>query len=497
MSKMWSSIQNSLEHHNERDALLMSNGARETYRGLSNRLHEVEQLLLTRQDRPVKSIGIISEKNFDVVSLMLFAIKHSIAYVPIDPSNPISRIEKIIKDAGLSFVAVEQSWGDANAEWCTAFETKTTFTFGVLKIFDIGVPEVDLNVDVNLVLFTSGSTGVPKGVQITSENLYAFVKWASEEVDLKPVDRVSSIAPFYFDLSTFDIFSSLIKGASVVLFTQPEIRNPRFLTNALKEFGVSIMYTTPTILDLLLGFGKWQRHTYDRLRTIIFAGEAMRPNLLKRLADLWTYTTFYNFYGPTETNVVTFAKFESQSKIPEKEVPIGTSCPFASIHIGDHPSGLSQKEGLLWVSGASVSPGYVSISSDRFVNIDGTSWYNTGDIARISENGDIYYKGRNDGMIKRHGNRIELGEIESAASQILEGRVSAVFLPNNGSGRLVLFMESQGPLPNDEEIRKELITLLPIYMLPDEFISIEQMPMTGSHKVDINGLLTIYNDLNK
>lgn len=336
-----------------------------------------------------------------------------------------------------------------------------------------GIGRVD---DLAYILYTSGSTGMPKGVQITRKNADAFLNWAAHELPLKKDDVVASIAPFHFDLSVYDLHLSSKVGARVYIPTGAATRNPRLMAAELSKAQVTSMYCTPTFLQLLVNHGRVERQDWSALRQILFAGEPYPTAALRRAMEVWPDVAFHNLYGPTETNVIAHYALRREA-LPEDKVPIGRGASGANLMLSE--------DGELWASGPSVSPGYLSGHCvDRWVVRDGMLWYKTGDRVSLREN-QYVFEGRMDRMVKRRGYRIEPAEIERVYSDAEDIEEAICILSKSGLALVYrLCRESDQDLTFDQMMaigRKGL----PAYMLPDMFGCWRgAWPMTSNGKLD-------------
>jgi len=350
--------------------------------------------------------------------------------------------------------------------------------------------------DLAYILYTSGSTGMPKGVMLTHENAVSFVEWCSSVFGPTHEDRFSSHAPFHFDLSVFDIYVAIKHGAALYLIGEELGKNPRDLARFIATHRLTIWYSTPSILTMLVQFGNLAAHDTSSLRIVLFAGEVFPVKHLRGLKQLWPGPTYYNLYGPTETNVCTFARIPEV--IPgdrETPYPIGVPCAHCDAlvlddQLRDMPAG---EEGLLFISGPSLFRGYWNrpVENDAaFFERDGRRWYNTGDVVRWVEGEGFLYVGRKDRMVKRRGYRIELGEIERALyTHPMIREAAVVSVPDADAGtRIVAFLSCRGAAPSIVELKTFCAKALPSYMSPDRFIVQETLPKTSTDKVDYQTL---------
>jgi amino acid adenylation domain-containing protein len=348
------------------------------------------------------------------------------------------------------------------------------------------------------ILYTSGSTGVPKGVMLTHENALSFVDWCSDVFEPSETDRFSSHAPFHFDLSVLDIYVALKHGSELYVVSEELGKSPKDLAAFIASSRLTVWYSTPSILALLAQFGDLPSRDYSALRLVLFAGEVFPVKHLRDLVALWPHPTYYNLYGPTETNVCTFAKIPTP--VPAERTtpyPIGFACSHCEPLMldGDGQPVGPDGEGLLYIAGASVFPGYWNRPEQNakvFIERDGRRWYNTGDVVRFDPDHGFIYVGRRDRMVKRRGYRIELGEIERGLYQhasIAEAAVVAV--PDAAAGvRILAYLSphASAQRPSIIELKMFCGRQLPSYMSPDAFVFLDALPRTSTNKVDYQSL---------
>jgi acyl-coenzyme A synthetase/AMP-(fatty) acid ligase len=309
-------------------------------------------------------------------------------------------------------------------------------------------------------------------------------------------DRFSSHAPFHFDLSILDIYVPIKHGASVVLIASEPGKQPGTLADIISERRITVWYSTPSILRLLLEYGKLKEHDCSALRVVIFAGEVFPIKHLRALMALWPHPRYYNFYGPTETNVCTY--YEVPTSIPDAmaSMPVGRKCSGDETLVvtGRGEAAPPGEEGELVVTGGSVMLGYWNLpqrNAEAFLEIDGKRWYRTGDIVREDDTGDYIFLGRRDRMVKRRGYRVELGEIEAALVRHESIPEAAVIATANSEGevRIHAFLTSSEDKPPSTITLKQFCSQnLPLYMVPDRFTVLGDLPKTSTDKMDYQRL---------
>jgi amino acid adenylation domain-containing protein len=478
-----------------------------TYKELNHLVQFYADFLNKNHLTPDTNLGICLPKNTHSVAILLAALQCGITYIPMDIEAPVNRLSFILDDAQINgfFIAREKF-----NEWQSSADNQ----FNVQKLEELDgfwisrkkpfTNKVDDQMHTAYILYTSGSTGRPKGVCISHTNAACFINWAAEHFNVEKEDICSSLAPFHFDLSVFDLFVSLKSGAAIVLVDHQQIKNPMLLSYWIEQFKISIWYATPTTLKLMIRFGKLDRSDHESLRLVLFAGEVMPITALSVLKNKWNNARFYNLYGPTETNVCTW--YEIPQQIPaEKEnpYPIGVPCPYATCYLlkDNEISNIDiEREGELLVGGESVMKGYLSMpekNSQVLLSHKGDTVYKTGDWVRINQEGLIEYVGRIDRMVKRNGYRIELGEIEHALHHHeLISQAGTVSSQSNDNVQILAYYTTHDQNPiSGLELNTFLQHYIPSYMLPDTYCYLENFPETSSGKIDYQQLVQLNQNL--
>ncbi|MFZ0732913.1 MAG: amino acid adenylation domain-containing protein [Candidatus Sulfotelmatobacter sp.] len=481
-----------------------------TYRELDERSNQLAHLLRERGVQKGDRVGLFFPKCLESIVSMLGVLKAGGVYVPLDPQAPPDRVGYIIGNCGIRVLI---STSDKRAELapetqemletCILIEGEgnSADLIGWSQLSNYSgsrAPEVTLvETDLAYILYTSGSTGRPKGVMLTHQNALTFVEWCAEEFQVRSEDRLSNHAPLHFDLSVFDVYNTLEAGATVYLITEDLALFPTSLANFIETQGITIWYSVPSALMLLLLHGRLTPAKLKSLRIILFAGEVFPMKYLRQLAEISQRSDLYNLYGPTETNVCTYYKVERERLAGMEKLPIGIACANTETFAVTPDGRLAQdgEAGELYVRGPSVTYGYWAdlektrkmVVRNHFQENFEEKMYRTGDIVTVGEDGNYYFQGRRDSMIKSRGYRIELGEIESALlshpgvreaavlavpDEIIGNRIRAIVAPHVAGSLGVL------------DLQQYCASRIPKYMIPELVELYDELPKTSTGKID-------------
>lgn len=478
--------------------------------GLSDRFRD---RLVHMGVAPGDRIGVYMRKSVDTVAAIFGILKAGAAYVPIDPTAPATRNAYVLSNCAVSAIVVaadfEQGLLDEFAE--NEFSTRTLVVdaaegglSGLLDRMQVAdaanrVNTIEMKADdLAYILYTSGSTGRPKGVMITSGNAESFVAWCLAVFEPSHEDRFSSHAPFHFDLSILDIYTSMASGATLVLVPSELGKEPVGLAKLIADYKISIWYSAPSILSLLSQYGKLEEQDYSNLRIVLFAGEVFPVSHLRTLKDQLPNPRYFNLYGPTETNVCTW--HEIPPTIPESRTqpfPIGSVCSHLEGIVVDSAGQevSTGDEGELCIAGTSVLRGYWNLEEQTqhafLERADGKRWYRTGDLV-VEETPGVYrFVGRRDRMVKKRGYRIELGEIEVCLYRHDEVKEAAAIAMTDEDGAVTIrahLATLDGQKLSMIKIKRFCSEYLPLYMVPDAFRFHATLPKTSTDKIDYQAL---------
>jgi amino acid adenylation domain-containing protein len=482
-----------IESANHKPEALALNGPDDsiTYGELDSEANRIARALDDLGVRKGDRVGIWLDKSVRAVAAMQGVLRLGAAYVPLDPLSPASRVRTIIQDCYMRALVstvkgaeTALTGGSEDVASLCMDKGGQGLRWDDLQSFSgesFKGPNIGYN-DLAYILYTSGSTGKPKGVCISNLNALAFIEWAGDELKAIADDRFSNHAPFHFDLSVLDLYVAFRAGASVTLIPDMMSYAPKRLVNLIQQEEITIWYSVPSVLILMMELGGLLEEQSIPLRAILFAGEPFPIKHLKRLYERWPAVRFLNLYGPTETNVCTFYEVKEIEEDRSKPVPIGIESSGDKVWaVKDDGTNVKPTEqGELMVSGPTVMLGYWGHP------LHGDRPYATGDLVELQEDGNYMYIGRRDHMVKVRGHRVELGEIEAALGEHPDiHEVAVVVSGSEMNARLIasIVCKDHEP-PTFLDIKRHCAERLPRYMIVDDIRFLNELPRTRNGKVD-------------
>ncbi|GAQ51163.1 non-ribosomal peptide synthetase [Streptomyces acidiscabies] len=462
-----------------------------TYRQLDERAAELAGALQALGVDPARPVGILLERSADMVAAALAVLRVGCCYVPLDPATPRARLDVILQDADPAVVITSGELAALPGERA------------ILRV-DVSLPAGELGTSPAgrdsraYVIFTSGTTGRPKGVQVTHGNVLRLFSSSEEHYGFGPEDVWSLFHSFAFDVSVWEMWGALLYGGTLVVVPKATAQDPVAFRALLREERVTVLSQTPTAFNQLAA--EDVRHP-ERLplRWVVFGGEALHFSDLKRWADKYgdDAPALVNMYGITETTVHASFRRVRRADLDRGLSLIGRPLPDLEFLLLDEdlapvPAG---ETGEIVVTGPGVALGYLGrpdLTRERFVELPGGRGrgYRSGDLARLLPDGEFAYHGRRDDQVKIRGFRIELGEVEGALRAlegVTEAAVVARELPRLGRA-LVAYVVPDGPGAAPAGLRGRLSEVLPEYMLPSVFVPLDALPLTHNGKLDRRAL---------
>lgn len=429
----------------------------------------------------------------DFLVAALACLDAGIIFVPLPFYDPPARQARIVDDAEPA-VIITRSPSDV-PDWAAGRRTATP---AVLAASALPAPRPTKRDPRRRAycVYTSGSTGVPKGVLIRQDSLANAVGNTVADFGLSPEARAMCISPFHFDGAFGSLFSVPAAGGSLVIPKREVVMLPRWFFGALLDNGITHCTFSPSFLRVLLGAPEARLFGQSALRTLGIGGERLFAADALRLHAVAPGIRVVNRYGPTETAIAVSGCAVTERLLAEVEdIPLGRPHPGVSFHLVDNDGQLIDRpgQGELWIGGVQVMEGYwndaaLTASVLRDDLVDGETLYRTNDIVRRDDNGVYTYVDRVDNMVKRAGNRVSLSEIVSALLSIAGVQDAACLVDSQADGaRLRAFIVAPGSVDN-RVLRRELMSRIPTYMMPDELVVVDELPKTTVGKVDLRGL---------
>lgn len=427
-------------------------------------------------------IPICLDRSFDMIVAILGIIKSGAAYAPIDPNYPQARIQYILDDLHAPFTISKRNC-------CHKIDGEVVLVDQLITTSAEFKKHQSKPSDLLYVIYTSGSTGSPKGVMVEHHSLVAYIEAQSEYFKITENEKILQFSNYCFDASIEQIFLALLNGACLVLMNEEHLQDAFLFSKYIKEKQISHLHATPGFLDNL------PAGEYPHLKRIISAGDLCKKQLFMKWAGK---LDFYNKYGPTESTISVLEYACSRDEvISSKVLPIGKPIGDTKVYLlNEQLQEVAVGEtGEIHVSGTQVSRGYLNqpgLTAEKFIPSPfdpSDRLYKTGDLARFLPDGNVTFLGRMDDQIKISGYRIEIGEIENVlieAPGISQCVIVADKTYIHGS-RLVAYVVPEGVFKKDE-VRSFLLSKLPDYMVPQLFVTLDQIPLTPNSKVDRKAL---------
>ncbi|MBK0379127.1 non-ribosomal peptide synthetase [Mucilaginibacter segetis] len=467
-----------------------------TYKQLNEKSNQLAHALIKFGLNKGDRVALLVDRSEKLVVALLAIMKAGGAYIPLDPLFPVNRINYMLTDSDAKLLLTESNY---SGQYIHGNEVLLDNVWHELAEYPSNEPDVCIKGDDLLyILYTSGSTGSPKGVQIAHHNVVNFLLSMQKVPGITPQDKLLAVTTISFDIAGLEIFLPLITGAQLILTDAVIAKDGFALLEIIKNQKITLMQATPYTWRILLEAG-WQNQPLKA----ICGGEALPLDLASRILD--RASSLWNVYGPTETTIWSTIKEITNA---DETITIGKPIDNTSIYVLDRflnpiAPGVA---GEIYIGGEGVAKGYwkkPDLTAEKFIDdpfsaISGAKMYRTGDIGTFTSDGELVYLSRTDNQIKIRGYRIETGEIEHYLSKISDIKEAVVVTSAdyNGIQKLVAYVVvydntlSENNNENISNWRIELHSSLPDYMIPDNFIIISEIPLTPNGKVNKKALIT-------
>lgn len=485
-------LENAAERRPDKQAFCDENVSL-TFRQVLQQAQSVGTCLLGRSVRRAP-VAVLLERSPACLTAAFGAVYAGCCYVLLDVHAPEERSAAILRTLSPAAVITDEAHEAAAERLCPSVPV-LLLAEALPCPADRGALErvrrESIDTDPVYILFTSGSTGVPKGAVVCHRSIIAYAEWAGREFRFNEETVFGNQTPFCFSMSVLDIFSTLRSSASLYIIPKSLFAFPVRLIESLKAHAVNTVYWVPSAMALLANCRAFDYTPPPALQTVLFAGEVMPANVMRYWKAHLPGALFANLYGPTEvTDICTCYKIGRDFSNGEP-IPIGTACDNCGILL-ETPDGREAgpgEEGEILVRGSFLSLGYYNDpekTARAFVQNPlnpryPETVYRTGDLAKYNERGELVYLGRRDLQIKHMGYRIELGEVEAAAGEV-EGVACCAAFYRPETDRICLFYQSASV--GDNVLSRELRRKLPGYMLPAELFRLERIPYNANGKID-------------
>lgn len=479
------------------EAVAVSYGAKQiTYRELNTRANQLAHYLRRRGVGPDVRVGVLLDRSVEMIVALLGIIKAGGAYVPLDGSFPEQRLRFMLEDAEVALLLTQQGQPKIDVSEVVYLDEP----WGQFGSESRENPEILTSAE-NLayVMYTSGSTGQPKGVCVTHRAINRLLR-NTNYVQLNESDRIAQVSNAAFDAATFEIWGALIHGARLVGLAKETVLSPPEFKRAVAEQHISTMFLTTALFNQI---AQSLPETFAPLRYLLFGGEACDPQSVRRVLELGKPEHLLHVYGPTESTTFTTYYDVSDVQAGARTIPIGRALSNTEVWVLDRnmqvtPVGVT---GELYIGGDGLARDYLrrpELTAEKFVPHPfsaepGARLYRTGDLVRCLSDGNIEFLKRMDQQVKIRGFRIELGEIEAALHDHPSVRESIVIVHEQSSGdkHLVAYLVIDPGIAAQQfipELRDWLRARLPDYMTPSDFVVLDELPLNANGKIDRRAL---------
>ena len=461
-----------------------------TYSELNKKANRIANALLKRGLKVEDRVMLMMRRNSDLIASVLGTVKAGGAFIPIDPNYPKHRIDQMLEDSDSQFVITNKD---------VVYDEKNgVHVSELLEEEDDSNPNVELTPD-NLcfLIYTSGSTGKPKGVMITHRGISNYIAYHPLNVPIYELNRKCtkfvSISMISFIVFLREIFGTMLNGLPVVFTNDEQLVNPLEFYKLFKKHNADAFGGTPTRLIEYLSIKEIQE-LVNECKVIVVGGEGFPPILYDRLRE-FTDADIYNSYGPTEVTIASHYKLIDSNEITAGWKMLNVVDKIMDIDGNQLPPYVP---GEVYVGGAGIARGYINNPEQTekvFMTLNGIPYYNTGDLCKKDEYGELYVMGRNDGQIKLRGLRIEPSEIETLIARFDNVLITKVLIKKvNNTDYLCAYFTATEEI-DIEELKQHLLNNLPAYMLPSFFIQMDEFPKTPNGKTDFKNLPDPHIDL--
>jgi amino acid adenylation domain-containing protein len=491
-----------------------------TYQQLDCFSNQVATYLRTKGVTANTRVGIMTQPGARMIIGILGILKAGGTYVPLDPAYPVQRLRYILEHANIQTLLTEHQVSQQlvacveqplplqtvmfldEGEPLKEINSLTQITAQTWQSFsDKPLELVNCPDDLMVILYTSGSTGCPKGVMLNHRGYMNRLSWMQNTFSLQSGDRVAQRTSFCFDISVWEIFWTLMEGATICPVKRDVVLNPWEFARWIEQTQINIMHFVPSLFGEFINALENETCTFPQLRWLIFSGEALPMSFIQKWIDRYGLKTgLANLYGPTEASIDVTCHLitERPDERVMTQIPIGKAIDNVYLKVLDEAMKpvTTGEMGELWIGGIQLANGYLkdaektarAFCANPFTDIPGDYIYRTGDLVKELPDGTIEYHGRIDSQVKIRGFRIELGEVESVLSTHEDVSEAAVLAMDYGEGQKRLIACVSGNKIKNRFLKEYLEQKLPHYMIPQRFLWLESLPKNHNGKLDRKAL---------
>lgn len=459
-----------------------------------SRKQMMEMITLLSHKLPVhENVGIVLDHSPEMIASLFATVKNGSCYVPAEPSFPQKRINQMMKDANVSLVLTSKKYAHLLHDVEMLFIEDLQGDLNQnreIDLTDLAKPE-----DLAYVLFTSGTTGKPKGVTITNQNVCHYVDAFDNEFHVKSTDRMLQNSVCSFDIFTEEVFASLLNGASLAIPKNKDKKNVDTLMDFIEKQGCTMISGFPYLLEKMNQLDAIP----SSLRLLISGGDVLRASYVDHLQP---QAAVYNTYGPSETTVcASYFHCLPGTELEDGTFPIGKAVQDVSLSLVDE-SGQPVKKGELGeilISGLGVGDGYIvdhGHENDAFEKTDNGTVYHSGDLGYELEDGNLAFVRRKDSQVMIYGKRVEISEVENVLMQCPGIKEAVVHARNDSQDLpyLTAYIVTTPEFKGLHDLHTRLAQSLTPFMIPEFFVQLSDIPITDHDKPDIRHLPVVLKD---
>ncbi|MDZ7719323.1 MAG: amino acid adenylation domain-containing protein [Balneolaceae bacterium] len=493
------------------------------YSEVDQKTNQIANFLIDKGLKKGDRVGVLLNRNVKSALAVHGILKAGGVFVPIDTDAPVKRIQYILDDCNIKIIISEQTF----AEICTSaiqsisekltllgldttHPTHSSFSWDILNTYPSQLPDLKiLSSDLAYIMYTSGTTGFPKGIMHTHYSGLSYAKLSKALYDISDSDTVANHSPLHFDMSTLGYFTAPLAGATCIILGKQYSIFPASLSQLIEQEKVTVWYSVPLVLQQLLERGDLQSRDLSSLRWILFGGEPFSVYQLNQFLDHCPNAFFSNVYGPAEVNQCTF--YNQNQKVENYDsVPLGKVWDDTEHLILDkNNAAVKQGEiGELLIHSSTMMRGYWNNqerTQKSILELESASglkkkFYKTGDLVKEDQDGLLHFIGRKDRQIKTRGHRVELNEVEETIARYAEIKHVACYsckLDEINEIFATVVLEKDASL---DELQQNIHKSLPKYSIPKLILETDEIPRTSAGKVNYKALIhnieTIYDSKN-